>query len=88
MALLTDKEGKFLSRIPANWDKVEKAYQAKVKVLTKAQRKYRRGMDDGYNGVVDSMAIIQAGPDFERIKPDLSHFVTRLLTWVQKRLRN
>ena len=71
MALLTDKKEEFLSGIPANWDKVEKAYQAKVKVLTKAQRKYRRGMDDGYNGVVDAMAIIQAGPDFERIKPDL-----------------
>ena len=28
-------------------------------------------MDDGYNGVVDAMAIIQAGSDFERIKPDL-----------------
>ena len=28
-------------------------------------------MDDGYNGVVDAMAIIKAGPDFERIKPDL-----------------
>ena len=71
MAVLTDKKEEFLSGIPANWDKVEKAYQAKVKVLTKAQRKYRRGMDDGYNGVVDAMAIIQAGPDFERIKPDL-----------------
>ena len=71
MAVLTDKKEEFLSGIPANWDKVEKAYQAKVKVLTKAQRKYRRGMDDGYNGVVDAMAIIQSGPDFERIKPEL-----------------
>ncbi len=71
MTVLTDKKEELLSGIPANWDKVEKAYQAKVKVLTKAQRKYRRGMDDGYNGVIDAMAIIQAGPDFERIKPDL-----------------
>ena len=28
-------------------------------------------MDDGYNGVVDAISIIQSGPDFERIKPEL-----------------
>ena len=71
MAFLADKKEELLSGIPANWDKVEKAYQAKVKVLTKAQRVYRRGMDEGYNGVVEAIAIIQAGPDFQRIKPEL-----------------
>ena len=71
MAKLTDKKDELLSRIPANWDQVEKAYQTKVKVLNTAQRKYRRGMDDGYNGVVDAMAVIQSGSEFERIKPEL-----------------
>ena len=28
-------------------------------------------MDDGYNGVVDAMAVIQSGSEFERIKPEL-----------------
>ena len=39
MANLKLKKESFLSGIPANWDKIEKAYQAKVKVLTTAQRK-------------------------------------------------
>ena len=29
-------------------------------------------MDDGYNGVIDAMTIIQSGADFERIKPALT----------------
>ena len=70
MALLTDKKEDLLSGILANWDKVEKS-SVKAKVLTKAQRNYRRGMDDGYNGVVDAIAIIQSYPDFERIQPEL-----------------
>ena len=68
---LTGEKEKLLSEIPASWDEVAKAYQAKVKVLTTAQRKYRRGMDDGYNSIVDAMAVIKSGPEFERIKPKL-----------------
>ena len=49
-----------------------KAYQEKLKALTTAQRKYRRAMDDGYNGVIEAMTIIQSGSDFERIKPALT----------------
>ena len=71
IAYLTGEKEKLLSEIPASWDEVAKAYQAKVKVLTTAQRKYRRGMDDGYNGIVDAMAVIKSGPEFERIKPKL-----------------
>ena len=88
MAKLTDKKDELLSRIPANWDQVEKAYQTKVKVLNTAQRKYRRGMDDGYNGVVDAMAVIQSGSEFERIKPELFALGIKSLVWHQKRLRS
>ena len=28
-------------------------------------------MDDGYNGIVETIAIIQSGPEFERIEPQL-----------------
>ena len=42
-----------------------------MKVLTTAERKYRRGMDDSYNGIVEAISIIQSGPEFERIKPKL-----------------
>ena len=71
MANLTLKKEDLLSKIPANWDKIAEVYQSKVKVLTTAERKYRRGMDDSYNGIVEAISIIQSGPEFERIKPTL-----------------
>ena len=72
MANLTEEKDNLLGSIPAEWDGVAKAYQEKLKALTTAQRKYRRAMDDGYNGVIDAMTIIQSGADFERIKPALT----------------
>ena len=71
MANLKLKKEELLSKIPANWDKIAEVYQSKVKVLTTAERKYRRGMDDSYNGIVEAISIIQSGPEFERIKPKL-----------------
>ena len=71
MTELNERKKGLLFKIPSNWNEIEKAYQAKVKVLTTAQRKYRRGMDDGYNGVVDAISVIKSGPKFEQIKPAL-----------------
>lgn len=71
MTELNERKKGLLFKIPSNWNEIEKAYQAKVKVLTTAQRKYRRSMDDGYNGVVDAISVIKSGPKFEQIKPAL-----------------
>jgi len=71
MAILGDERDALLASIPAEWEDVAKAYQVNLKDLTTAQRKYRRAMDDGYNGVLDAVAIIRSGQEFERIKPEL-----------------
>ena len=72
MNVLNAEKDALLASIPAEWEDVAKAYQTKLKALTTAQRKYRRAMDDGYNGVIEAMAVIRSGPEFEQMKPALT----------------
>ena len=70
--------GELISSIPSEWETVSKAYQEKLKNLIKAQRKFRRAMDDSYEGISESIKLISSGDDFEKFKGDLDELLTKI----------
>ena len=70
--------GELISSIPSEWETVSKAYQEKLKNLTKAQRKFRRAMDDSYEGISESIKLISSGDNFEKFKYDFDEMLTKI----------
>ena len=64
--------------IPSDWEAVSGDYQSSLKVLTTAQRKYRRTMDDGYQGINEAITSISAGPELEAFVPAFDSFIDGL----------
>ena len=62
------KRGDLLNLIPDEWESISKEYQDKLKILSKAERKYRRAMDDSYEGIEEVIKIISSGKGFESFK--------------------
>ena len=62
------KRGELLNLIPDEWESISKEYQDKLKILSKAERKYRRAMDDSYEGIEEVIKIISSGKGFESFK--------------------
>ena len=58
--------------IPTEWEEVSKEYQNKLKALSNNQRKYRRAMDDTYDGIEETIEIISSGSDFVNFKIDFN----------------
>ena len=56
--------------ISPDWDKISETYQKKLKVLSVAQRKYRRSMDDTHSMIDESIKIISSGQSFNNFKDD------------------
>ena len=59
------------SKIPSEWNNISDEFQTHLKTLSKLQRKYRRAMDDSYEGVANVVAVISAGDQLEVFKPEL-----------------
>ena len=74
---LLNKE-KFSNEIPSDWEKVSEEYQATLKILTTAQRKYRRGMDDAITGVEEAVATISSGDQFAGFLIDYNELIEYL----------
>ena len=66
------------ARIPAEWEGIEEAYQSKLKDLSKAQRNYRRAMDDSYSKVDEVIISIGALSELETYTPQLSALLASL----------
>ena len=66
------------ARIPAEWEGIEEAYQSKLKDLSKAQRNYRRAMDDSYSKVDEVIISIGALSELETYAPQLSALLASL----------
>ena len=61
---------KLTDSIPSDWQSISDKYQEKLKTLTKAERKYRRAMDDSYEGISDAIKIISSGESFELFRSE------------------
>ena len=68
----------FTNEIPSDWDKISDEYQATLKILTTAQRKYRRGMDDAITGVEEAVATISSGDQFAGFLIDYNELIEYL----------
>ena len=66
------KKEKFTNEIPLDWEKISEEYQSILKILTVAQRKYRRAMDDANSGIEEVVAIISSGDQFSDFLFDYS----------------
>ena len=55
---------------------VSEEYQKLLKVLAKAERGYRRAMDDSYSGINEAIEIISAGDGFVAFQPLLADLMT------------
>ena len=64
------------SKIPSDWKVVSEEYQKLLKVLAKAEREYRRAMDDSYSGINEAIEIISAGDGFVAFQPLLADLLT------------
>ena len=64
------------SKIPSDWKVVSEEYQKLLKVLAKAERGYRRAMDDSYSGINEAIEIISAGDGFVAFQPLLADLLT------------
>ena len=64
------------SKIPSDWKAVSDEYQKLLKVLAKAEREYRRAMDDSYSGINEAIEIISAGDGFVAFQPLLADLIT------------
>ena len=61
---------KLTDSIPSDWQSISDKYQEKLKTLTKAERKYRRAMDDSYEGISDAIKTISSGESFELFRSE------------------
>ena len=61
---------KLTDSIPSDWQSISDKYQEKLKALTKAERKYRRAMDDSYEGISHAIKIISSGKSFELFRSE------------------
>ena len=61
-----------ISSIPPEWEIVSGEYQDKLKVLNKAQRMYRRAMDDSFEGITESIEMISSGNSLEMFRNDFA----------------
>ena len=68
------------SKIPSEWDSFSDEFQTHLKTLSKLQRKYRRAMDDSYEGVVNAVAVISSGDQLEAFKPELLAVISAVTT--------
>ncbi len=59
-------------KIPPEWENISRNYQSKSKNLNKVQRKYRRDMDDGYLGIVETISLIKAEKFLNDLSPSLT----------------
>ncbi|MCE2516752.1 MAG: TRAP transporter large permease subunit [Alphaproteobacteria bacterium] len=59
------------AEIPAEWESANKDYKTITATLKKAQRSYRKTVDDAYSGLIDSIMVLEAADDLAAILPDL-----------------
>ncbi len=76
---LTNKDD-LTASIPPDWEKISETYQKKLKVLSLAQRKYRRAMDDAYAGIDETIKIIASGQSFVSFKDDFFEMKSSLMS--------
>ncbi len=57
--------------IPASWEAVHKDFKVFQTALKKAQRTYRKSVDDAYNNVVETIAILEGAEALEAMLPEL-----------------
>ena len=65
-------------QIPAEWADAQDAYQAQLKSLSKAQRKYRNTLDDGYQPVRDLIAVVSEADGLAAFEPRLAEVLAEL----------
>ena len=76
---ITNKDD-LTASIPPDWEKISETYQKKLKVLSLAQRKYRRAMDDAYAGIDETIKIIASGQSFVSFKDDFFEMKSSLMS--------
>ena len=75
---LEDEIAQLESGIPAEWDAASDAYQGQLKALAKAQRKYRKALDSGYQPVRDLALDLEAAAELEAFAPRLDDLLATL----------
>ena len=76
-AALAQKQA-YAATIPAEWEGTAKEYQAKQKVLSTANRKYRRAMDDSYEKVNETIQLINAKDGLKAYQGKLNEMISSL----------
>ena len=75
---INEEVAKFESQIPSQWNSVSTEYQKHLKVLSKAQRSYRRAMDDSFNGIETAIQTIGSRPGFSSFVPILDELISKV----------
>lgn len=60
-----------MAEIPADWKSVNKDYKAITGNLKKAQRKYRKTVDDAYSGLTETIEMVEAADDLAALMPEV-----------------
>ena len=71
-------------QIPAEWADAQDAYQAQLKSLSKAQRKYRNTLDDGYQPVRDLIAVVSEEDGLTAFQPRISSLLSEAANLADK----
>ena len=59
------------SQIPSDWKSVNKDYKVYQNELKKAQRTYRKSVDNAYNNLVDTIVILESADALEDLLPKI-----------------
>jgi len=76
-AATTEKKA-YEAAIPAEWKSVSAEYQKHLKALAKAEREYRRAMDDSFGAVNEAISVISSGAGFASFTPVLDALVAEI----------
>ena len=78
MSELEDKVADLKAQIPTEWKDVHKGYKVYQNDLKKAQRTYRKGVDDAYGNLVDTINVLESADALEATLPQIRALIDQI----------
>ena len=71
-AELENEIADLMAEIPQEWKQVNKDYRKITGDLAKAQRQYRKTVDDSYDNLINAIAVLESTDDLAAVEADLT----------------
>ena len=71
-AELENEIAALMAEIPQEWKQVNKDYRKITGDLAKAQRQYRKTVDDSYDNLINAIAVLESTDDLAAVEADLT----------------